>query len=124
MVSLSEYIKRLSIPIIGDDQTIFTDEFGNIIAKGYTRIVIGDRGPYIEFKPIQLYGEKIYLPKNQEWRVNSTKAYYVEYRTLNSNIKIYYQLKLVKYADYKLKMCYISPFELYVYNQVIITRKK
>lgn len=124
MVTQSEYIERLKLPIEGNSQTIFKDKFGTIIAQGYIRIVIGDRGPYVEFAPIQLHGEIIYLPQDQQWRVTSKNAYYIEYRTLNSNIKIYYQLKLVDYADYLIKMCYISPFELYVDNQVLITRKK
>ncbi len=123
MVNISEYISRLKIPIIGDNNTVFTDQFNTIIGIGYIRIVIGDRGPYIEFAPIHLIGQIMSIPDDQLWRLNSKSAYYVEYRTLKSNIKVYYQLKPVNYADYVVKMCYISPFDLYVNNELIITRK-
>ncbi len=54
--------------------------------------------------------ENISIPQNAKWRLSKSyknKVYYVEYRTTD-NIKIYYQKRLVKYADYKLKYFYIA----------------
>ena len=47
------YEKRLRIPITGDARTLHTKS-GTQIATGYTSVVIGARGPYVEFAEDQL----------------------------------------------------------------------
>jgi len=99
-------------PIYPPDFTIiFTTFSGLEIANGYNRIVIGQRGPYIEFNNIII--ENTYIPNNEKWRIYSPISYYIEYRTKDDcNIKIYHQKKLVKYADYLINQWYISPKDL------------
>jgi len=117
------YEKRLQIPIEGNPDTIFTTESGLVVAKGYERIVIGKRGPYIEFHPDQIEGENLHIPDDQTYRLENSSVYYIEYRTKDaSNVKIYFQLKIVDYADYKIDFLYASPFDLLADGKVIIER--
>ncbi len=79
-----------------------------VFVIGYNRIVIGDHGPYIEFDKNHLK-----IKERQEFRLNNKSVKYIWY-TLenNSNIKIYYQINKVKYADYKINKYYVSPFDI------------
>lgn len=109
-----DYKERLSIPVVGNDYTEFYDKDGQLVATGYTRIVIGERGPYVEFMDKHMFNNDLYyIPESEEWRLNSSAAYYWEFRTKGSEIKIYAQRRTVDYADYKVGMWYMSPFELY-----------
>lgn len=90
---------------------------GTLIACGYTRIVVGDYGAFIEFSPKQAIHNNIITKKGQEYRVNDIRySKNVKYHWLtakdNSDCKIYYQIKPVDYADYKPKMYYISPYDV------------
>ena len=109
------YLSRISIPLSKNNIKLYTKNNG-IVSDGYDRIVIGKRGPYIEFNNTQLYWSQIFIPEDQFWRLESTSSYYIEYRTIIDNVKIYYQQKLVNYADYKIGLYYISPFDLYLDN--------
>lgn len=87
-----------------------------LIAVGYVRVVFGDRGPYVEFSTEQIVRAALVVPEDQRWRLtsNSPNFYYWEYRSRDSrNVKVYHQRKPVDYADYKVGMWYISPFELH-----------
>jgi hypothetical protein len=107
------YEERLKIPILGNQNTKFYTKSGLPIANGYIRIVIGKRGPYIEFDENQLISENIIIPTKEQYRLYSDKVYYVEWRTIDEcNVKIYFQLKKVDYADYVEGLYYISPFDL------------
>lgn len=84
------------------------------LSNGYNRIVIGDYGAYIEILPEQILLE-LQSKKGQEWRLKkkNQEKYYIKYIWYNiDDIKIYYQLRTVKYADYKINMYYISPFDV------------
>jgi len=105
------YEERLKIPIIKTALDLFTKS-GLKVAIGYERIVIGGRGPYIEFIADQILKDNIYVPVEQQWRFQHTESFYNEYRTKQDNVKIYHQKKIVDYADYKVGFWYISPFDL------------
>lgn len=104
--------KKFNIRIKGDKETEFYTKVGFLVARGYNKIVIGERGPYIEFTKTQIIRENIFIPDNQKWRINSPKAYYIEYRSKRDYVKIYFQKKLVQYADYQVGFYYISPEDL------------
>lgn len=108
------YRGRLLLPEeIGNDEIIFYTKSGLEVAHGYERVVIGDRGPYIEFHGEMLNNDGIYIPEHQKWRIKNPLCYYVEWRTKdNCYVKIYNQKRTVKYADYKIGCWYISPFDL------------
>lgn len=110
----TNYNERLKIPIKhGDTETQFSTKSGRTVAIGYERIVIGARGPYIEFTESQILRESISIPTDEMWRIGNDVPFYIEYRTADaSNVKIYFQKKTVDYADYKIGFYYISPFDL------------
>ncbi len=51
---MSKIIKRLRIPLHGNERTEFVTKKGLLIAKGYVRVIDGGRGPYIEFRRDQI----------------------------------------------------------------------
>jgi len=107
------YLERLKIPVDGSESMEFFTKSGTKVATGYERVVIGDRGPYIEFKDDQVLGESFYIPKDQAYRITDKRVYYIEARTNDeSYVKLYMQRRTVAYADYKIGMLYMSPFEL------------
>ncbi len=110
---MQDYEKRLKIPVEGNESVEFYTKCGSKVSTGYNRIVIGKRGPYIEFSEIQINKDQIYIPDAELWRIDSDIAYYIEYRTNDTcNVKIYFQKKVVNYADYLIGKYYISPFDL------------
>ena len=47
----------------------------------------------------------------------------LEWRTVDqSNVKVYEQSRTVDYSDYKVGLFYISPFDLYVEGEAVITK--
>lgn len=110
----TSYPERLGIPLTGDETTIFTTLGGIMLAVGYKRIVIGGRGPYVEFGHQHLLLQK-FRPADVPHR------YYKESRSTVDNVKLYEQCETVDYADYKPGLFYISPFEMMVGGKRIIT---
>ena len=113
------YEERLKIPVAGETIDLFT-KTGLKVASGYSRIVVGKRGPYVEFSDDQLSLDNFYVPEDQKWRFHSLNSFYEEYRTKQDNVKIYHQRKVVDYADYRIGMWYISPFDLNSENGSLI----
>ena len=107
------YSKRIAIPLEGQKLALHSST-GVPLARAYTRIVIGGRGPYVEFSEDQLVMESFEIPKELEYRLTSEVVYYVEYRSKDdAYVKLYHQTKTVAYADYFIDMFYISPFDLF-----------
>ena len=96
------------------------------MATGYTRVVIGGRGPYIEFLPGHHIWDSFQMPDEGKYRLEhpwKDKVFHVEWRTKDlSNVKIYDQKRTVDYADYKVGLFYISPFDLFVEGEPVITK--
>lgn len=119
----TSYEKRLKIPITGNPLTVFTTPSGLHIATGYNRIVLGGRGPYIEFEYESMKEKNMIVPDSEEYRLWDKRVYYIELRTTDvCKVKIYFQLKKVSYADYKLNKVYISPFDLLANGEIIIEK--
>ena len=117
---------RLRIPPVGDDHTRFEAKSGLHVATGYTRFVIGERGPYIEFLPGHLIWDNLHMPDEEKYRTEhpwKERVHYLEWRTNDeSNVKIYDQKKRVDYADYKVGLLYISPFDVLVNGEPVISK--
>lgn len=110
---MKKYKDLLKMPEDGCSLELKTS-FDTVIARKYERVVIGQRGPYVEFTPNQILCDKLFIPKNQLYRLSDPKIYYIEFRTNDeSNVKVYYQMRTVAYADYKIGYFYISPSDLY-----------
>lgn len=124
---MTDYSKRLTIPLIAPTECNweFLTGSGLIVARGYTRVVIGKRGPYIEFEDSHIITATVKMPENQKWRLESKYSYvfYDEYRSIDeSQVKFYKQRKEVDYADYKINMWYASPFALSTKEQPLLIK--
>jgi hypothetical protein len=121
----TDYQERLRIPLEGNDHTRFETGTGLHVASGYTRVAIGGRGPYIEFLLGHLIWDNLHIPDGEKYRLDhpwKDRVYYVEWRTNDeSNVKVYDQKKTVDYADYKVGLFYISPFDLFVEGEPVFT---
>lgn len=101
------------IPLDGLPDASFYSTSGTLLARGYTRLVIGGRGAYIEFSPEQMAVENLHIPREQEWRLQSEHAYYLEHRSCDdANVKVYEQRRTVNYADYRIGLFYIAPADV------------
>lgn len=109
---MKKYNELLTIPIDGAKMPLFTN-YPTAIAYAYRRVVIGQRGPYVEFSKNDIFEKELYIPKNQLYRLSDPKVYYIEFRTIDKDIKVYYQMRNVAYADYLINHFYVSPNDLY-----------
>jgi hypothetical protein len=87
----------------------------NNILGHMERLVIGNHGPYVEFKSFDSH-IKLKIPEDQEFRLQNKYIHNVKYLWYYPDpyrgIKIYAQLKTVKYADYKIGYYYVSPYDI------------
>jgi hypothetical protein len=75
--------------------------------------VIGERGPYVELNNEQLWRSHLRVPAAEVYRFNDHHVFYAEYRSNDDgSVKIYWQKKTVDYADYRVGLYYVSPFDL------------
>jgi hypothetical protein len=102
---MTDYANRLRIPLYGDSSREFYSKSGILIARGYMRVCVGQRGPYVEFKRDN-FSENVLIPQDRK------HYYFNEFRTVKDNLFVYHQLKVVDYADYRPGLFYISPFDL------------
>jgi len=104
---------RVAIPLEGSSDTEFYTRSGLQVAKGYIRVVIGKRGPYIEFSDDQVVMDSLFIPEKEKYRLNRDFVFYNEYRTTDKEyVKFYHQKQPVSYADYKVGLWYASPQSL------------
>lgn len=82
---------------------------GSLIATSFTRVVHGGRGDYIEMDDSAVVRSSLRVPPDKRWKLRSRDVYYHEYRTVPDNIKVYFQVREVKYADYRAGMWYVHP---------------
>ena len=76
---------------------------------------------YVEFSESQIEMMNIHIPVNQLYRLTDLRIYYVEFRSCDvSSVKVYYQVKTVAYADYKIGLFYISPSDLYLSGKCVL----
>ena len=64
---MKKYSELLTIPEEGSSLELKTS-YDTVIARKYERVVIGQRGPYVEFTPTQMLCDKLFIPKNQLYR--------------------------------------------------------
>lgn len=89
----------------GDPSLGLYTSSGVQVATGYERIVVGDRGPYVELEMEKLHAERLRADCAPHY-------YYIEMRTIPDDIKVYVQVHPVDYADYIVGRAYVSPFSL------------
>jgi len=102
------------IPLNGDPSMSLFTSAGLLLAVGYTRIEFGKRGPYIELNQEQIQHANIH-------KAEVSHYYYEEFRSnCAANVKVYFQRKPVDYADYRVGMYYVSPFDLRDENRMAV----
>lgn len=107
------YAQRLKISVDDKSEVSFFTRSKLQIANGHIRVVIGKRGPYVEFAGDQIIRDNIYIPKDKEYKLQNEYPYYHEYRSKDEYyVKLYYQQMTVSYADYKVGLWYASPSDL------------
>lgn len=108
----------------GADTALYSTK-GSLITNGYRRIVVGDYGAFIEFEKSQ---DTFVIAQGQEYRVYDERySKNIKYIWLTiadgSDVKIYYQRRGVKYADYRAGMYYVSVHEV-IQNTDFITKEE
>lgn len=107
-----EYYERMLEFFNMDPSKGIFDLRGAKISNGYDRIVVGDYGAFIEINSTDICKENIVVLSGQEFRLDPDfNGKYLWYTT-NGSVKIYYQVRTVKYADYKVGFYYVSPTEI------------
>lgn len=106
---------------LADRLSLYTSD-DNLLANCTERIVVGDYGAYYEISPKNIIRDRLENTKGQEYRFKNPKyRNKVKYYWLNPkgfpDVKIYYQKRVVSYADYKPDMIYISCFDDKVYSK-------
>lgn len=112
LVNLPSYFR-----VEGDLNCDLYDRQYHLVAHGYSRVVIGDYGAYIEIPLEKMVLENLIVKPGQEYRFEprySNVKYHWYCLKENQDIKIYYQKHPVKYADYKPEMFYIAPDDLVI----------
>jgi len=108
MRSEAYYAARIRVPLSGDPCARLSTASGTPVAVGFRRVVIGGRGPYVEFDDGQVVHSSIA-------RENVPHYYYDEWRTLDTaRVKLYRQMATVGYADYLVGMWYVAPALLFL----------
>ena len=84
---------------------------GTVFAKDYRRLVIGERGAYIEFSSENIVAT-CRIKTGEEYR-GLGKYSFCKYQWLHPvgepEVKVYLQLRTVDYADYKVGFYYVDP---------------
>ena len=113
---IREYYKsQLTLPVEGQQINIYSLK-DTLISMGYSQIIVGDYGAYLEISSDQIIRENIKVKVGQEFRFDSKyKVKYYWYEPIDgSDVKIYLQKRKVKYADYRRGYYYISPSEVVI----------
>lgn len=98
----AHYRSKLTLPEVGDGRELRTQS-GTRVCKGYTRIVVGDYGAFVEFSQEQAF-------MGNFWRRGGEGRKY-NWLTVRdqAEVKVYEQVGTVSYADYRVGMYYVSP---------------
>src|SRR5438309_2772882 len=79
---------------------------GLLIARGYDRVSVHGREPYVEFNHDQIVHDSIR-------KIHAAHFYFDEYRSnCPSYVMVYLQRMTVSHAGYVVGKYYISPFDL------------
>ncbi len=65
------FLKRLRITPNGSHKLNLYSKSGTLLSEGYCRVVIGKRGPYVEFDHQQIKLENFHIPTEEEYRIES-----------------------------------------------------
>lgn len=105
--------KRIAIDYFGERIVEYKGAYSfkadNVIALIKSdRIVWGGHGPYVEFDT-DATSHRFIMPNDKKWRLSEKyNVKYLHYIPVNRSEKIYFQVKRVNYADYRVNKFYID----------------
>lgn len=104
------YASMIDLPL-GGAETKICNYCDTLIGNGYTRIVVGDYGPYMEFSEEQIVKDNI----TQRWPGKPKRPVrYIWMHTKDEKrTKIYWQQQTVEYADYRPGYYYMDILNAY-----------
>lgn len=103
-----------NIPITKTKLSLFTRS-NTKIANKYQRILFTNKGNFVEFNNSDIIYKSFYIKRNQLFRMSDPRVYYVQFNSNDdSDIKMYYQLRNVRYADFNIGYFYISVVDLFL----------
>jgi hypothetical protein len=134
MTPMLKIVKKLfpEIPTGRNDDWSIEDVYGRRLAQGVERIMLGDHGPYVEFRKLdaKLHGGS-----------ESNAKFFKLYFSAEGKTRIYHQMRSVDssappsgpfsidnkraggYADYRPGFCYINLFECQLRNRAGVSTK-
>ena len=78
-------------------------------------ITATNKGNFVEFNNSDIIYKSFYIKRNQLFRMSDPRVYYVQFNSNDdSDIKMYYQLRNVRYADFNIGYFYISVVDLFL----------
>lgn len=82
-----------------------------LFANGYERVVHGGRGDYVELTKEQIVVDLVsHFNQPLPTKIDPNEEYYYYWlEPKDREEKVYWQIKTVSYADYKIGYYYISP---------------
>ena len=95
---------------------VYLKESATLFALDVNRVVKGERGTYVEFTKNQILPHLVSKFTGKRWSEDQVKGdesfYYYwlvpENASMYGNTKVYFQLKTVGYADYRVGMYYVT----------------
>lgn len=115
----NEYLNKFGFNV-NEEIDAYIDDNKKLCSK-VERVVVGDHGPYIEFKPENIL-VKTECVAGKEYKHDDKYSKTVKYFDENpvgfSNVLLYNQQRTVTYADYKAGMYYVSPYDLYSVKKI------
>ena len=114
-------VDGMGLPEHGSPAQRFDLLTGSPFAVGYERVVIGERGAYVEFTREQIVAPLVYRFGSAPHSAldvlpvaGSCDHYYVWLEPVpDRRVKVYWQVKPVAYADYKRGFYYVAPTMLH-----------
>lgn len=114
-----EYIKKFGVELDCDIDAYLDKDVK--LCSHVERVVIGDHGPYVEFKPENLLVKTECMSGKEfkhDEKYSKTVKYFDENPVGYGSVLLYNQQRTVTYADYKPGMYYVSPYDLYSIKKI------
>ncbi len=103
-----------NIPCTKTELSLFT--CSNLkVANKYQRILFTIKGNFVEFSNKDIIHTSFYIRSNQLFRLSDSRVLYIQFNSNDdTDIKMYYQMRNVRYADFKMGYFYIAVNDLFL----------
>ena len=103
-----------NIPCKKTEMSLFT--CSNLkVADKYQRILFTSKGNFVEFNYKDIIHKSFYIKSNQLFRLSDSRVLYIQFNSNDdADIKMYYQMRNVRYADFNMGYFYIAINDLFL----------